>query len=125
MNAMSKPETPRIINFVFNKPADYPKIYINGVYGGPTPRGDLHCHFFFEYPILPKEQSFNLKPEGELGDLIKTLGEDDKEIDPTVPQEEIKVNRDMRVCLIMKPDQAESIANWLLDKVKALKEQRS
>ena len=42
-----------------------------------------------------------------------------------MPQEEIKVNRDMRVCLIMKPDQAESIANWMLEKVQQLKEQRS
>lgn len=119
---MSPESQTRRINFVFKEPSDYQKHYVNGVYGGVTPRGDIHCHFFFEYPVLPEKQLFAVSPEGELGALLLTEIEGGVAIDPNVPLDEAVLTRDLKVGLIMKPDQAESIATWLLEKARSVRE---
>jgi hypothetical protein len=96
------------IRFIYNKPDDYEILYVNGVFGGVTPRGDINCHFFFEYPLIPKAQEFEIE-EGKLGkELVKATN--------TSP-----VNRDLKVGIVFKAEDAESIANWILDKVKLLR----
>lgn len=97
------------IRFLYNKPENYQSVFVNGVYGGITAKDDIDCHFFFEHGTLPIEQAFEVKEDGRLGrNLLK--------------EEEIpSLTRDLKVGIVLKVEDAESIANWLLRKVKQVK----
>ena len=100
------------VKMLYNQPNDYKLTYINGVYGGITPRGDIMCHFFLEYLKLPEEEEFSLTG-GKIGELVKKEGET-----PVI-------NRDLKVGITLKADCAENIANWLLAKVNILKGEKN
>lgn len=97
------------VKFIYSKPEDYKLHYINGAYGGLTPRGDLICNFFFEYKELPEEEEHIIE-----GDQLKLKPEGIN----TVPRE---VLREMKTGVIMTPDQAEKLASWLTEKVAEFK----
>jgi len=78
---------------------------VNGVYGGITPRGELICHFFCEYTPPPSEEAFPITENGKLGQKEEHV------------KSEIEFTRELRVGIVLNPIQAESIANWMLDKV--------
>ena len=92
------------VKFVFKKSEEYQIHYVNGAFGGITPRGDVLYHLFFEHRGLPIEEEM-------------TIGEDKK----LKPQEkdlaDIEIIRDLKVGIIMSPEQAENLANWLLSRV--------
>jgi len=100
------------VTFSYNKPDDYKIIYVNGVYGGLTPRGDICCHFFLEYNKLPSKQEFGLIG-GKIGERVEKKGKT------------LQVNRDLKVGIMLKADCAEDIANWLLEKVGILKGEKT
>ena len=60
-------DVPKKITFRFKKDDNYRLIPVNGVWGGPTPRGDIKVDFFHESPSLPKEVTQALSPDGQLG----------------------------------------------------------
>lgn len=93
------------VKFIYSKHEDYKLYYINGAYGGLTPRGDLICNFFFEYKELPKDEEHVVE-----GDKLVPKP---KKID-SGPHE---VVRDIKTGVIMTPGQAENFANWLNEKV--------
>lgn len=111
---MSESKSAKIdrVRFLFNIPDDYKLICVNGVYGGITPRGELICHFFFEYPDIPAE---------EVAPLIDGKIQPDKvskiERIKHKPNERV-IRRDVRVGLIIPVQHINSIANWMLDKLK-------
>lgn len=108
-------EAPERVRFIYQKPEDYKMVYVNGVYGGVTPRGELLCHFFQEYADVPAEEEFPLvegKPQFDKGSRVERM-----EHAPT----EAVVRRDVRVGLIIPAHQITSIANWMLDKLKTSK----
>jgi hypothetical protein len=99
-------EYPKKVKFIFKKPDDYNIIYANGVYGGITPRGDILMHFFFEHRDFPVEEEVNIemgqiKPD----DSIKVFDDD------------FTMNRDMKVGIIMSPNQVDALVKWLIEKV--------
>ena len=55
------------ITFKYIFPDDYNPTYVNGVYGGINPKGDLVLNFFLERPALPKKETFSLMSSGTLG----------------------------------------------------------
>ena len=113
---MSKDTTeaaPDKIRFLYNVPEDYKPIYVNGAYGGMTPRGELLAHFFFEYHDIPAEEIVPLK-EGKL--QIDEITKISKIKHP--PTERI-VKREVRVGLVIPAHQVHSIANWMIDKLKS------
>jgi hypothetical protein len=91
------------VKFVFKKSEGYQTHYVNGAFGGITPRGDVLCHLFFEHRDLPAEEEMTFE-EGELKPQEKDLAD-------------IEIIRDLKVGIIMTPEQAENLANWLLSRV--------
>lgn len=61
-----KPEV--TFNYIFNY--SYNPIYINGVQGGFSPRGELLMHFYQERAGLPKELTHEITPEGGIGAIV-------------------------------------------------------
>lgn len=116
---MSKSEErvnpPTKVTFLFNRPDDLKPIYVNGIYGGMTPKGELVCHFFLEMADIPLEEEVPLD-KGRL-QLDKITRVDRRKHDPT----EIVMRRDIKATLIIPPQEIGSIANWMLDKMKASK----
>jgi len=102
--------------FIYNKPDNYTPVYVSGVYGGLTPRGELLCHFFIEYSDLPAEEAFEVKNN----DLVQ----ESKEITHRHDREENEVvfQRDVRTGLIIPAHHLQSIINWMQDKLDKLKE---
>lgn len=101
---------PNSVKFVYQKPDDYEMFYSNGVFGGITPRGDVQFNFFNEHADSPNVEHMKIKD----GMIIP----DDKESNV---EDELAMTRDLKVGIIMMPNQAESFANWLLDKVNEVK----
>ena len=100
------------LRFYYIKPDDYEPIYVNGVYGGMTPRGDLLCHFFYEYRDIPAEEVVPLEKGRLQTEKISYVQRIEEE--PGTGN----MRRDVRVGLIIPAHQAISFANWILDKVK-------
>ena len=104
---------PPQIRFVYEKLEGSKPTYINGVQGGMNGRGELVCNFFFEYMDVPTAE-INPVKDGEVifdKPVIIPSGEPEKG--------EIIVKRDIRVRLVIPAQQISSIANWMLDSLKA------
>jgi hypothetical protein len=81
-------------------PDDLTRHFVNGVYGGRTPQGDILCTFFFEHGILPKEEN-----------VVFKNGEKEQR-PPDVSN--IELQRDFEVSIIMSPLQAKTIGEWII-----------
>lgn len=101
------------IKFVYSKPEEVQPIYVNGAYGGMSPRGELICNFFFEHPDLPKEEKTPLV-EGKL-----QVEQTERTFPINHTPDELVIRRDINVILIIPAQEISSIANWMLDKLKA------
>ena len=95
--------------FRYNKPENYNLVYVNGVYGGITPKGEIFCNFFYEHGVMPKEQIFEITEDGKMGQEVKG------------DEEQLIIDRDLKAGLIFKPADAELIAKWILDNVGKLR----
>ncbi len=111
MDSTKKPkENPNRVRFVHKKPENYQSYYANGVFGSVTGRGDFDMNFFFEHVDIPEEEVMNVE-EGEL-----RLEEQNRT--------EVIVNRDFKVGIIMSPQQAEGLSNWIINALKEFKEKQ-
>lgn len=99
----SEQEHSNKVKFIFRKSEGYQIHYVNGAFGGITPRGDVLYHLFFEHRDLPVEEEMTIE-EGELKPQEQDLAD-------------IEIIRDLKVGIIMTPEQAENLANWLLRRV--------
>jgi hypothetical protein len=100
------------VKFKFNKPPDYKIFFANGAYGGMTPRGDFLIHFFHEYSPTPSAEVIVVDEKGQI-----------KETQPIRDQAEVEYGkpvyiRDLVVGISLQPEQAVSIANFMLERVK-------
>ena len=64
------------INFKYLFPDDYNPSYINGVYGGVSPRGEIIANFYMERMPIPKEDHVRINEDGTLGESISIEPED-------------------------------------------------
>lgn len=87
--------------YVFDK--TYNQQYANGAFGGITPHGEVVVNFYFERSGLPYEQTFSLKDDGTIGDLVQT------------EPEEFKFVRYIQNGIILSRQDARGIAEWLLE----------
>lgn len=116
---MSSPEeiaSVKKARFIYNKPENYEPIYVNGVFGGVTPRGELLSHFFFEYADIPEKEEINV----EDGNIVQesrviTHGHEREE-------GEIVFQRDVKAGLIIPAHQIQSIINWMQEKLDKIME---
>jgi hypothetical protein len=113
MSAETPSVAPQRIKYIYEKAEGVEPIYINGVQGGMNGRGELICNFFFEFMNVPSAEIVPIK-EGKLAfDKAQIIlrGEGGKE--------EIVVKRAVKVCLVIPAQQISSLANWMLDTLKA------
>jgi len=112
MSDKEEKKTPKTIRFIYVKPEDHKLVYVNGAYGGMTPRGDLLCHFFYEYVDIPAQEAMPLVegvPQPDKGTKIDRVESS---------ADEAVVIRDVRASLIIPAHQITSIANWMLEKLR-------
>lgn len=98
-----------ISSFDFSQSSDYKLYAANGAWGGITPRGDFMIEFFIEKSSRPESVKYRVKDKKSLGDEIsrKFSGEE--------------FTREMQCGIIVTLNQAEILANWILQNLQALK----
>ncbi len=101
-----KNSTPEI-KFTYKKRNDNQVFYVDGLFGGLTPKGMLYIDLFQERMPTPKEIRFNLTDEGRLGEEIER-------------NSIAGVVRDVQCGLVMNMDTALAIKNWLDDRIKEM-----
>jgi len=97
---------PSEVSFEYDIPEDYQIEFVNGVFGGISPRGDIICHFFLERSEIPKEERFRILEDGKIGELLERKPSDEPK----------KILRELKIGLVLSPQQAASIAQWLAEK---------
>ena len=104
-NVKIKPE----IQFKYVIPEQLPDCYTNGAFGGVTPRGEIHIHFYSERNPVPKEAVASIeKKDGSIKKIEEITGSD--------------VIRLVQASLVMDVNTAVSIRNWLDDRIKNVHE---
>lgn len=88
------------VKYIYVTPDDLKRHFVNGVYGGRTPQGDILCTFFFEHGILPEEENVVFKNGGKEQSLPDASN--------------IQLQRDFEVSIIMSPLQAKTIGEWIV-----------
>ncbi len=93
------------VQFVFTKPPDYATVFATGVWGGITPQGFVCADFFVETSLTPDTVAHALNADGTLGaETRREPGADG------VP----RIERRLQVEVLMSPEAARSVAEWLL-----------
>ena len=64
------------IRFDYHQCADYSPEYVNGCYGGKTPKGEVVLNFFKEGFSIPESEVYRLTDDGELGERVSIIPED-------------------------------------------------
>ncbi len=108
---MSREAEGKTIRYRYTRHPDYHTTYANGAIGGTTPRGDIKFDLFIEFVDLPEESVHSITPDG-IGPEIERK--------PANPP----MNRQSQVGVIMNPNQAKSLAYWLLSQTKGLEQKR-
>jgi hypothetical protein len=104
--------TPSKLKFIYNKNEDLQPIYINGVIGGISPKGELICHFYLEYKDLPLEDKVPLV-EG-IPQIDKTVRKE--RID--TEEGELVIRRDIKTTVIIPAQEINNVINWMSLKLK-------
>lgn len=86
--------------YLFDK--NYDPDYVNGIYGGINPTGELVIHFFLERIPLPYEESVNLDAGGEaFGETF------------VVAPDEYKFIRSIKSGVVLNKNTAKTLLDWL------------
>lgn len=89
---------------------NYNPIYVNGAYGGVTPRGEIVVNFYLERMALPYSQSFELATN-KLNEILS-------ERDPQDLQDTFV--RFVSTGIVLDYKNAKTIHNWLGNHIKKL-----
>jgi hypothetical protein len=95
------------LTFKHREDQQFRVIHVDGIFGGPTPRGLLYATLFTELPPLPSEVTHELLPSGTLG---KELGRSN----------DAAIQRRIEVGLIMDVQVCKAIRDWLSAQVDIL-----
>lgn len=109
---MGKQPSEKKIKFKYVIPEDLRDYYINGAWGGVTPRNEIQMHLYSERIPLPLSMVHEVKPDGTLHDKgeVKTGGD---------------VVRLVQASLMMNVSTAIALRNWLDDKIKFIQKQNA
>lgn len=102
------PEQLEKVTFEYTRALDFRTVHADGIFGGPTPAGQLRMEFFVS---LPKSQTSEIAP-------VKEKVEDE-EIERLGAEIGVVV-REKQVCVIMSPGAAKAFLGWLQKKVDIL-----
>jgi hypothetical protein len=107
---------PTTVAFEYIKSTDFRTVWADGAIGGVTPSGLIHFAVYSERPPLPRRQEFQVTDDGEVGPRLGTeIAEKRISRDAIV--------REMPVDIMVSVNVAESLAQWLLQQVEAIKNQ--
>lgn len=98
---------PSKISIELKKSDDYKILPATGVYGGGTPQGEILCNFFVEHNKIPDGLKIEIDPKS--GNLVS-------ESSIYTTQERVDTTRELQVGLLIRPDIARSIGEWLIRK---------
>lgn len=105
----NKPSIPKQVTFDYIKSNDYREFYANGVFGGISPGGKIMMSMFFERSPIPTKIFHNVLKDGKLGEEIRSKRESRDSI-----------IRSVQATILMDPDGALALRNWIDDKLKTL-----
>lgn len=95
----------------FKKSKDH-KIYpASGIWGGPTPQGEILCNFFVEYPDTPDH-------------LIIKVDKDGRNLKEEPNRKEGAYTREITNSILLQPDTAISIGKWLVNQAENISKTR-
>jgi hypothetical protein len=98
--------TPTIIKFYYEKGNEFRVSHVDGAIGGLTPTRDVFLAVYSQRTALPKVVEQQITPEGQLGTVVKTEGKQG-------------IFREMEIGLVMTPEVAEQVAEFLLQHARA------
>lgn len=98
------------INFKYKFTEDYNPEYINGAYGGVSPRGEIIVNFYFERTPIPYEENYNINKDGDIVGLSKTHPKDHA----------ANIIRYVPTGIVMNLESAKSVYQWLGEHIEAL-----
>lgn len=112
--SLGGPKGDGVVTFDYIKSNDFRTVWADGVIGGVTPAGLVHFAAYSERPAIPRRQVFRVDGENPEGSGLGL------EVQEKRLSREAFV-RDMAVDLMMSPDVAESVGNWLIEQAKIAK----
>lgn len=98
------------MRFKYVFPDDYNPVYVNGAYGGISPRGEITMNFYLERSPVPREELRTVNSDGTVGDQVKLNPEDLTHI----------IVRYVSAGVIMSPETARLIYTWLGEHLKRI-----
>lgn len=101
--------TPKEVTFRFETDDEYRVVPVNGVWGGPTSRGDIKVDFFHESLSLPTQVTHLVSPDGRMGD-------------ETERKPASTFQRTVQIGMVFTADQADSIGRWLQERAREVRE---
>lgn len=104
-------QMPKTVVFDYLKTQHYREFFVNGVYGGLTPKGYLQMTVFNERRAIPKQTSHAVDSNGLIGDEITNS---------RLTRESII--RSVDATLYMDIDTAEKTVEWMKKHIKIAKE---
>ncbi len=98
-------EKPKHLKFKYVYPEDLRDLYVNGLYGGVTPRNELYAHFYSERHPIPKSVIHEITPGEKLGPEVSIEKGGD-------------VVRFVQASIAMNLDTAIAFRDWLTNNIK-------
>ena len=89
------------IKVIYTEAKDFRTVAATGAWCGVSPTGDIVAHFFVEHPVIPEEININITPDG-------------KKTENVVKESSINFIREQQVGVLMRPDIAKVIGEWLI-----------
>lgn len=105
---------PNEVAFDYIKGHDFKVVWADGAIGGITPNGLIHLAVYSERPAIPRRQVHE----------IERVDDDRGKLGKEVVEKRLSrgsVVREMSCDLMMAPQTAENLANWLLQQVEEIK----
>jgi hypothetical protein len=102
-------DKPSSVKFFYEKGKFFRVAHVDGALGGLTPTGDIFVSIYNQRSALPKIVEQNITPEGKLGAVVDTTGKQG-------------IFREMEIGLVMTPDVANQIADFLKQHARAAQE---
>ena len=100
----------------YEKSSDYKTCYVDGVYGGLTPQGNINCSVFIEKLETPVEVTSKINENG-------TVGKELSRIPAITKDEEIVIIREIQGSFTMNLETAKVVRDWIEDKIKIIEQQ--
>lgn len=92
-----------VMKIEFVKSRDFRTVAATGAWGGPNPQGEIVCSFYVERQQFPD-------------DLVIEIDPITKEAITKTETEKRKIFRELQVSVVMRPDIAKGIGQWLVEK---------